>query len=125
MLIVSLLWCTFKASIHILQDWLVPLTHSMVNPYVICDVISVIQYYIYVMYVIAQMVPAGHTIFPMIGQYQIYIMDVIAQMVPAGPTIFPMIGRYQIYMMDVFAQMVLAGTTIFPMIGRYQIYMMY
>ncbi len=33
----------------------------------------------------------------MIGQYQIYVMDVIAQMVPAGPTIFPMIGRYQIY----------------------------
>src|SRR6267378_3061238 len=58
------------------------------------------RYRIYVMDVIAQLVPAGHTIFPMIGRYQIYMMDEVAQMVPAGPIIFPMIGRYQIYMMD-------------------------
>src|SRR5260221_1999799 len=66
------------------------------------------QYQIYVIYVIAQMVLAGPTIFPMIGWYQIYVMDVITQLVLAGHTIFPMIGRYQIYMMDVVAQMVLA-----------------
>jgi len=43
------------------------------------------------------MVPAGCTIFPMIGWYQIYVMYMIAQLVPAGCTIFPMIGWYQIY----------------------------
>src|SRR5260221_589661 len=63
--------------------------------------------------------------FLMIGRYQIYIIYVIAQMVPAGPIIFSTIGRYQIYVMDVSAQMVPAGRTIFPMIGRYRIYIMY
>src|SRR5260221_8258656 len=60
------------------------------------------------------MLLASPSIFPMIGWYQIYIMDVIAQLVPASPIIFPMIGRYQIYMMDVVAQMVPAGPIIFP-----------
>jgi len=48
----------------------------------------------------------------MIGRYQIYVMNVIAQLVPAGRTIFPMIGRYQIYMINVIAQLVPAGPTV-------------
>jgi len=46
-------------------------------------IVFVITYVVLADDVIAQMVPAGHTIFPMIGQYRIYVMDVIAQTVPA------------------------------------------
>jgi len=55
------------------------------------------RYQIYIICVIAQMVLAGHIMFPMIGRYHIYIICVIAQMVPAGHSIFPMLGWYQIY----------------------------
>ena len=55
------------------------------------------QYLIYRICVIAQMVLAGHIMFPMIGRYHIYIIFVITQMVPASHIMFPMIGQYQIY----------------------------
>jgi len=83
------------------------------------------QYQIYRICVIAQMVLAGHIMFPMIGRYHIYIIFVITQMVPAGHSIFPMIGQYQIYIICVITQMVPAGHIMFPMIGQYQIYIIW
>src|SRR6266581_3413886 len=65
---------------------------------------------------------AGHSIFPMLGQYHIYILFVIAQMVPAGHIIFPMLGQYQIYIICMIAQIVPASHIMFPMIGWYHIY---